>query len=271
MKKGYFWRKRSQSVPFWLPFLEKIFGDRIAISQEPYRKTFAVEIYLKNRSEGKILQKNFGGSVLSFHSKRWEKWQRAAHYPFKIGSQLLIVATESQRARCKRQYPHRKILWIPAEAAFGTGSHATTFLCLRELVKHYPFSSIIDIGTGSGILAIAAAQLGCKRVLALDNDPVAIRVAKQNALRNQVNVSWKIKKMEHFQPQQKVDGVVANLFSEMLIMQARKIANWIRKDGFLILSGIRSYQIKEVKNAFSFLKEKEIFQKEGWCCMIFQK
>lgn len=265
------WRKRSQSAPSWLPFLEKIFGNRIVLTQESYRETLAIEIYLKNRSEGKILQKNFGGRVLSFHSKRWEKWQRASHYPLKIGKQLLVVATESQRARCQRQYPHRKILWIPAEAAFGTGFHATTFLCLRELIKHYPFSSLIDIGTGSGILAIAAAQLGCKEVLALDNDPVAIRVAKQNALRNQVNVSWKVKKMEHFQPLAKVEGVVANLFSEMLVAHAKKIASWIKKDGFLILSGIRNYQMKEVQNVFSFLKAKEIFQKEGWCCMIFQK
>ena len=80
-----------------------------------------------------------------------------------------------------------------------------------------------------------------------------------------------MKKIEHFQPKQKVDGVVANLFSEILIHRSKKIANWIKKDGFLILSGIRSYQRAEVQKAFSFLTAKEIFQKEGWCGMVFQK
>ncbi|MBX7157820.1 MAG: 50S ribosomal protein L11 methyltransferase [Verrucomicrobiae bacterium] len=271
LQQGYLWRKRSQFAESWIPFLEKIFGDRVVLTQEPHRKTGALEIYLKNETEGKILQKNLGGRVLFFDSKQWAKWQRAAHYPIKIENQLLVVASEKQRDFFQRRYPKRKILWIPAEAAFGTGAHATTFLCLREMIKCYPFASLVDAGTGSGILAIAAAQLGCKKVQAFDSDPVAIRVAKQNAQRNRVNISWNVKKIEHFQPKQKVDGVVANLFSEILIHRSKKIANWIKKDGFLILSGIRSYQRAEVQKAFSFLTAKEIFQKEGWCGMVFQK
>ena len=271
--KGILWRKwlEKEKALLWIPSLEGLFQHRFIYIEESFRKFCCFEIYLRNAKEGNILKKNLGGRLLSFCSKSWERSQKAFHYPINIDKKFFVVATHLQQKNYLVRFPNSKTLWIPAETAFGTGTHATTFLCLRELVRRGPFSSLIDVGTGSGILAIAAAKIGGKKIVAFDKDRMAIQVAKKNALRNHVRVDWRLENLEKFQPKERVEGLVANLFSEMLIKQARKIASWVEKGGVIILSGIRVYQKKSVQKAFSFLSEKENFQKEGWCCIIFQK
>lgn len=271
--KGFVWRKWvvQEKELFYRFGLESLFKQRVVCIEESFRKRCCFEIYLRNLSEGKTLKQSFGGRVIAFHSQSWERSQKAFHYPIKISPELFVTATQSQQKRYGLRFPRAKVIWIPAEAAFGTGTHVTTFLCLRELTKRKPFSSLIDIGTGSGILAITSAKLGCQKTYAIDYDRTAIRVARLNAKRNQVKVHWKVDRLETFQPKIKAEVVVANLFSEMLIQRARKIASWTQKGGTLILSGIRSYQKLEVKKAFYFLREIGDFQKEEWCCMVFQK
>ena len=271
--KGLVWRKwvTREKVLFYRLEIESLFRQRLVCIEESFRKHCCFEIYLRHLKEGRFLKKNFGGRIIAFYSKSWEKSQKAFHYPIKINSEFFVVATQSQQKKYLLRFPQAKVLWIPAEAAFGTGTHATTFLCLREISKRRPFSSFIDVGTGSGILAIAAAKLGCQKIFAFDCDRTAIRVAKLNAKRNQVKVDWKIEKLEKFYPKVKVEILVANLFSEMLMHRAKKLASSLRKGGVLILSGIRSYQKLEVKKAFSFLQEIGDYQKEGWCCIVFQK
>src|SRR5213078_2715040 len=102
--------------------------------------------------------------------------------PLKIGSRLIVNRT--------RKTQSANSIVIPAEAAFGTGDHATTAMCLRMLErvtrKFGDGWSILDAGTGSGILAIAASRFGAKRIVAIDNDPLACSTAQRNARANGV-------------------------------------------------------------------------------------
>src|SRR5204863_1068908 len=107
--------------------------------------------------------------------------------PLRIGSRLLVFTSANQTRSCPKPNGPSSII-IPAEAAFGTGEHATTSMCLR-LLEQFTRSSepgwrMLDVGSGSGILAIAASRFGAGRVLGVDTDPLACRTAKRNARLN---------------------------------------------------------------------------------------
>jgi ribosomal protein L11 methyltransferase len=163
--------------------------------------------------------------------------------------------------------------------AFGTGLHPTTQLCLRYLETHMrPTLRVLDVGTGSGILAIAAAKLGAANVDALDNDPIAVQVAQENVDRNEctarVVVSDGSLGMDHpFDTANAYDMVVANLISHVLIGLAERLAAVVRPGGVLITSGIIEQHEQEVALALAAtglqLQER---QREGdWVAMVHQK
>jgi ribosomal protein L11 methyltransferase len=135
--------------------------------------------------------------------------------------------------------------------AFGTGTHPTTALCLAgldALLRERPGAAVLDVGTGSGLLAIAAARLGARRVAATENDPVALRVAEENAARNGVGLE------AHLAPPEAVPGtfevVVANILANTLVELAPGIASRLAPGGTLLLSGIVSGQEEEVRAAY---------------------
>jgi len=141
-------------------------------------------------------------------------------------------------------------LVIPAGAAFGTGEHATTALLLRMLEKlsrkWKPGWSIIDLGTGSGILALAAKCFGATRVIGIDNDPLAIATARENTRLNKIgDVEFWVGDVRRCKFPRKIDIVTANLFSELLIkiLPKLKAARWI------ILSGVLRNQERDVTRA----------------------
>lgn len=149
-----------------------------------------------------------------------------------------------------------KTLVIPAGAAFGTGAHATTALCLRLLERvivdwgahasRVRSPIVVDLGTGSGILALAASLLGAKRIVAIDLDAMAITTAKQNARRNKIdNVQFRLVDVRRWNPPRDVDIVIANLFSELLV----EILPKLRRVSCLILSGILRDQEVELTRA----------------------
>jgi ribosomal protein L11 methyltransferase len=130
-------------------------------------------------------------------------------------------------------------LLIPASAAFGTGEHTTTAMSLRFLEgltrKWDQGWSLADLGTGSGILALAAKRFGAGRVLGIDIDPKAISIAKANAALNKIdNVDFRLADLRKWKPTRTSDVVAANLYSELLIdiLPKLKRCNW------LILSGV---------------------------------
>ena len=132
--------------------------------------------------------------------------------------------------------------------AFGTGSHATTQLCLTALEELvFPGASVADIGTGSGILAIAASKLGASDVRAMDVDPLAVRIAEQNAEVNGVRISVSEARPEG----EAFDIVVANIIADTLIAMAGDLAALTARSGSLVVSGIIEHRAGDVESAFA--------------------
>ena len=200
-----------------------------------------------------------------------ESWKR--HFkPIEIGSALLIKPSWIKRKPRKNQ----AVVILDPGLSFGTGQHATTSFCLHQIVaavgrppqilkkskgaalcREAATQSFLDIGTGSGILAIAAVKLGYQPVHAFDFDSEAVRVARANARVNRVGQKLKITRDDVMKlplhPAQKFDLVCANLISNLLIAERRRIAAQLDRDGTLVLAGILKPEFTQVQKAFEDL------------------
>lgn len=194
-------------------------------------------------------------SVTKVRREDWaESWKR--HFkPIEIRSALLIKPSWSQ----KRPKRGQAVMVLDPGLSFGTGQHPTTAFCLRELVGYLlrtpvPKPSLLDIGTGSGILAIAAAKLGFATVEALDFDPEAVRIARENARKNGVSPKVNIRREDVTElpsrSNRKFEVVCANLISNILIAERRRIVARLQKGGVLVLAGILNSEFAVVQSAY---------------------
>jgi ribosomal protein L11 methyltransferase len=199
-----------------------------------------------------------GGKIEIAKVKRedWaESWKRHFH-PLEIGKSLLIKPGWSKR----RPRKHQAVVTLDPGLSFGTGQHPTTGFCLGEIARcrqNGTAQSFLDIGTGSGILAIAAAKLGYAPVQAFDFDAEAVRVARANARKNRVEGKIKLTRGDvtrlPLKPARQFDLVCANLISPLLIAEKRRIANRLKRGGALVLAGILAAEFAEVERAFANL------------------
>src|SRR5205085_336523 len=180
----YLWRRSAS--PRWLNAneddLRALAGDRLAIIEWSNRKRLQLEAAWQSRGLLQKVARQFGGRIEKLPRDWLKRSLRRKAKPLKVGNKKLI---------------------IPAGRAFGTGEHATTTMSLRlleQVSRGWKRDwSIVDLGTGSGILALAAKLLGATRVVGIDNDPIAISTAKQNARRNKIdNVQFKIADVRTF-------------------------------------------------------------------------
>ena len=139
--------------------------------------------------------------------------------------------------------------------AFGTGHHPTTRMCLAELDRLVkPGMSVLDVGTGSGILTIAAAKLGAGRIHALDVDAVAIRAARANVRANKLRRTVRLERRAlsaDAEPPGEFDLVIANLYTNVIVNLANALAAHARADGLLVVSGIMADRAGEVELALN--------------------
>lgn len=240
-------------------------GIQLAVIEQSNRKRLQIEVASRSRKQLQKLTRRFGGRINKLR-KDWLKHTLGSQKtkPIKIG---------------------KHHLHIPASTVFGTGEHATTALCLRLLERVTqswgaraprtlaiaPSRSrtfldkrlrrgaaigtrgrvrspdlVVDLGTGSGILALAAKRLGAKRAIGIDLDPIAISTAKENARLNKIDdVKFQIADARRWRFPRNIDIVTANLFSELLIAIIPKLKR-VRR---LILSGILRNQEAEIMRA----------------------
>jgi ribosomal protein L11 methyltransferase len=185
--------------------------------------------------------------------RNWrESWKR--HFkPLEIGGRLLLRPSWSSRKAKAGQ----SVVVLDPGLSFGTGQHPTTSFCLQELVRAHrstPLPSFLDVGTGSGILAIAAAKLQYQPVHGFDYDPESVRVAEANARRNRVErkIRFRREDLVELPTRSRVqyDVVCANLLADLLATQARKILNRVKPGGILVIAGILETEFEELEQAF---------------------
>lgn len=177
----------------------------------------------------------------------WANAWKAYYKPTKVGQRVVVKPTWEDYTMQEGDL----IIELDPGMAFGTGTHETTSMCIRELEKYVnKDSKVFDIGCGSGILAIAAAKLGAKEVIAVDLDEVAVKVAKENVIENKVeeNVSVMHGNLTDV-IKDKADVIVANIIADIIKILAKDVQNFMKEDAIFISSGIILDKVEEVKES----------------------
>lgn len=167
---------------------------------------------------------------------------------------------------------HKPCVLLDPGLAFGTGSHATTKLCLEWLATHIKGGeSVVDYGCGSGILSLAALKLGAKKVWAIDNDPQAIEATIENARRNQIAKNAIEVILPEGLPAIKADVLVANILANPLVALAPHFANLLVSGGKIAISGILAEQVDMLVEAYA--PWFDFFEPTGetWVCLAGEK
>ena len=227
------WQERFYGMPGVSPVLTTM----------PGGKTVRVEVYCERKADAEKIQKEFGGSLRTLKPQNWAAPAALRLKPVVVRDRLIIAHDGAAAAEQQAAHPERIVLHIPGEMAFGTGDHATTSTCLRLLVDYAaqrtgPWS-VLDMGCGTGILALAAAKLGAGPVSGFDYDPAAVRISKKNAVLNNVRgVKFSCGDMTTGEPGAPHDVVLANIFYDVLTLSFGKIAAATKPGGIVIVSGI---------------------------------
>jgi len=241
--------------------------------QKPAPFLEAREKILAGLSQIKSCGLKIGSGKVTLAKVRREDWAESwkRHFkPSEVADALLVKPSWSKKVPRKNQ----AVVVLDPGLSFGTGQHPTTAFCLRELArngKKRPHWSFLDMGTGSGILAIAAAKLGYSPVYAFDFDPEAVRVALANARANGVHKKLRIVRKDvtklRIHAVRQYDLICANLISTLLISERRRIVAQLDHGGTLVLAGILKSEFSQVQKAFAELGLKLAGRKmEGeWC------
>ena len=253
---------------------DDLFGEAASVYSDADTGKTTASIFLANRSRWnratmEQLQRrlqllrdagiNPGPAKIQFKKLQRQDWAESwkKHFkPIQIGQALLIKPSWSQiRARSGQA-----CVVLDPGLSFGTGQHATTLFCLEQIVRCRRADqrqSFLDVGTGSGILAIAAAKLGYSPIQAFDFDPESVRVSRINADQNHVLDRVRaVRRDLTKQPRQskmRFDLVCANLIYDLLLSERERIVNRLAPAGSLILAGILKTQFAQVQAAYEQL------------------
>lgn len=257
LRRMYLWSKLSGAK--WADAWEERFVGNANFVMEYLKggKSVRLQVYCGTKRDADAIFEQFGGSVRKVKDAEWNKLPEPPR-PLKVRDVFLVTSETDVKklAVLRKEHAKREVIVIPPEMAFGTGDHATTSTCMRFLVdvareRKGGKWSVADLGTGSGLLAIAAAKLGADEVWGCDFDPFAVAVAKRNTERNgTAEVVMKEQDVLKWKPRKKgYDVVLANLFSTVLIEAWPVIGKSLARGGDLVVSGILASQAWEVFEA----------------------
>lgn len=214
---------------------------------------------------------NIGEGSVSLGQVKEEDWAnewKKYYKPTKVGQKIVVKPTWEEYEEQEGDL----IIELDPGMAFGTGTHETTSMCIRELEKYVDETKrVFDIGCGSGILGIAAAKLGAKEVVAGDLDEVAVKVSKENCEENHVSDKVIVKHGSLFEVVEgKADVIVANIIADIIKILAKDVSKFLTEDGVFISSGIILAKIDEVvealeENGFEIV---EIIKLGEWSAIV---
>lgn len=200
---------------------------------------------------------------LTVQEEAWATAWKAYFKPVRVGRRMVVKPTWEP----VQLETGEILIELDPGMAFGTGTHPTTTLCLQTLEETVkPGMRVLDLGTGSGILAIAAAKLGAE-VEAVDLDAVAVKVAQENVDMNAVSDRIQVKRGDLGTViSQKADLVVANIIADVIILLLGDLPRLLKRDGEFIASGIIEQRAEEVGNAMAQagLQVRERKEEGGW-------
>lgn len=187
---------------------------------------------LKTQNEG------LGTLALSLQGVKEEDWAenwKQYYKPFRLGEHMVVKPTWESWDMQEGDL----MIEIDPGMAFGTGTHETTAMCVGLIEKYYQGGALLDVGTGSGILAIAAARLGAKGIVAVDIDPDAVRVARENVAHNGLTGAIDVREGDLLQGlSQRFQFAVANILAPVICMLAAPLKAHLLPGGRFVCSGI---------------------------------
>ncbi len=198
----------------------------------------------------------------------WAEAWKSYFKPEHIGKIVIKPSWEEYTA-----VPNELVIELDPGMAFGTGTHPTTRLCLTLLPEVVSGETVLlDLGTGSGILALAATKLGASRIVATDIDPLAVRVARENFVRNQVEEQIQVYESDLLERPLpvKFNLVVANIITNAILQVIPSLSKVLEQGGLFLASGIIEERFPEVKNAleqYGFRLNKYITE-DGWVGLV---
>lgn len=248
-------------------------------------RTYTLEAYFDCGNDSAGLQENLRTTFAAMHpvgrrpeivaarrvrTEDWAENWKQNFAGFRVGDKLIVKP--SWEPDC-RPTADEVVIEIDPGMAFGTGTHGTTRLCLEViadlLAAEQSPASMLDVGTGSGILALGAAALGCRSIVANDIDPLACQVARENIAKNGYGEQIQVTEL----PLERLDGcydlVVANILAEENVRLKHELCRHLNPGGRLVLSGILQEKENFVRDGFAdqpltFAATRSL---DGWVCL----
>ena len=226
------------------------------------KRLAAAEIDGANLTDAKVLCRTIADEDWS---QAWKQYFRVTP----VGEKLVIKPAWENYTPTDGQI----VLEVDPGMAFGTGTHPTTALCLREIERlNLDGKTVFDIGTGSGILATAAAKLGAQKIIAADNDETALKVARENAAQNKVadKITFVASDL-FFAVEGKADVIIANIVADIILRLLPDVKSHLNADGILLVGGIIDDREEEIRQAATQqgLSFSKMTAEKEWRAMVF--
>ncbi len=234
------------------------------------RKKSEVESFLKKFARTGL--KNVEVKAVSLTNEDWQdKWKE--HYkPFKINKTITVVPTWIKDAK---KWDERKTVFLDVGMVFGSGLHSTTrFMAELIELKKTAIKDFIDIGTGTGILAVIAFKLGAENLWCIDIDQEAVMNAKKNLKFNRCSAECvKRVALKEFKSKKQFDLVAANLQTHDLVEMRRRIVGLVKPGKYLAVSGISACNYKKFRNNFDGgdIRCLRIKKDKEWCAVLYKR
>jgi len=261
--------------------LESDWGFNVIQLERPGHDHAWLEVYFEDMAEAEVTAAvvrdwpSVRGVQIRRESPRdWQTFWRHHFHTTEIGRHLKIVPVWEKDNQANEP-SNRKVIWLDPGLSFGTGDHFTTRFCLEMIDRFVPDGSVksmLDIGTGSSILAIAAKLLGAERVVGTDHDAIALEQARENLKLNgfEAQIELSVSDILQESPKGSFDLVCANVYTTILIEIAPSVCAAAKH--YVVLSGIRDPELELVAETYRALGLKEVFRDGNgeWGCLAFK-